>query len=89
MTYPTRTGTRAPPQVAAQDEKARQLTGMNGTVPDRLAITRGDASGLGVLSLKAKHVAGTPTADQYNALVDDIRTLALVLNAMGANLTGL
>lgn len=89
MTYPTRTGTRPPPQTKSQDEKSKLLTGMNGDVPAKLAVTRGDAGALGTVKLLSAKVTSAPTAADHNALVSDIRALAAVLNGMGANLTGL
>lgn len=89
MTYPTRTGMRPLPQANSQDEKAKLLTGMNGTDPDKLAVTRGDVGKLGLIALKSTHVSSAPTAADHNALVDDVRAIAALLTQMGATFTGL
>jgi hypothetical protein len=88
MGYPTQTRARPTPQQRGQQERAEVLTGTRST-PDKKAITREDAGAFGAVKLKAAHVSASPTAADFNALVDDMRALAAVLNTLGARFTGL
>lgn len=86
---PAQAKTRATPQQKGQLERAESLTGFGGAVPEKKAVTREDAGALGAVKLKAAHVTAAPTAADFNALVDDVRALAMLLNKLGANFTGL
>jgi hypothetical protein len=61
-------------------ENLQTLTGERGDGDGR-AITRAD---LGAMTLTAVPVSATPTAAEYNALVDDMRAIASVLARIGA-----
>ena len=87
MSYPT-TSARAPRNASATREKVQALAGERGTPADK-AVTQGAAASLGAIAVKCAHVTGTPSAADFNALVDDVRALAAVLNTMGARFTGL
>lgn len=90
MGYPFRTGTRTTPQQRGQDERSEALTGSrSGAAPEKRAITREESGALGAVRLNSAKVTAPPTADEHNALVDDLRAIAAVLNAMGAKFTGL
>lgn len=85
MPYPTRTGSKQTPKERGIAENLESLAGFqnNGAV-ERKAVTRQDASSMGVQVLRAARITSAPTADQYNALVDDMHALVAVLTAMGA-----
>lgn len=71
----------------AQAERMQDLTGDRNN-PQGRAVTVGMAQALGAVAIKAKRLSAAPTAADYNALVDDIATIAATLNAMGARFTG-
>lgn len=89
MGYPTRTDVKPTPQQRGQLERAESLTGFGGASPDKKAVTREDVAALGAVKLKSAHVSAAPTAAEFNALVDDVRAIAALLNTMGATFTGL
>lgn len=90
MSYPTRRSPRLQPGVAVQAERVSALLGeRNRTGEDQAAVTRDAMASLGNIALKAKAVSAAPTAAEFNALLDDVRALAAVLNANGAKFTGL
>ena len=89
MSYPTRTDVKPTPQQRAQNERAQALTGSGGNQPEKKAVTRADVASLGTIKLLSAHVSAAPTAADHNALVDDVRAIAAVLNAMGAKFSGL
>jgi hypothetical protein len=89
MGFPPRTDSRASPRQRGQQERAEALTGDRAGAENRKAITRDDAARLGAVKLQSALVSAAPTAADHNALVNDIRALAAVLNGMGANFTGL
>lgn len=90
MGYPNRTGTKAAPNIVAQDEYLGALLGDRGKGdPGLAAVKRGDAAGAGLIALQAKTVTAAPTAAEHNALVNDMRAIAGVLARMGGRFTGL
>lgn len=89
MGYPTRAGRKPAPNIAAQGERLQALVGDRGRDEGQKAVTRADAAAMGAIALRSTYVTAAPTADQHNALVDDLRALAGVLNSMGARITGL
>lgn len=89
MGYPANTTARPGPRARGKEERAEALTGDRPGAPGKMAITREDAAKLGAIKLRAAKVTAAPTAADFNALVDDIRTVAAILNGMGANLTWL
>lgn len=89
MGYPIRTGARTTPQQKGQQASAEALTGFGGAAPEKKAITREDAGALGAVRLLSAKVTAAPTAAEHNALVEDLRAIAALLNTMGSNFTGL
>lgn len=90
MGYPTVGRKRASPSLASQEERLGALVGDRGpNAQDRKAVTRDVLAGMGNITLKAVRVTAAPTAAEYNNLLEDVRTVAAVLNAMGAKFTGL
>lgn len=90
MSYPDKRARRAQPNVSNQGERVGALLGERGrSAEDRAAVTRDAMASLGLIALKAKTVTAAPTAADFNALLDDVRALAAVLNANGAKFTGL
>lgn len=89
MGYPTRSDIKPTPQQREQSNRSQSLTGLQGTDSEKKAVTREDAANLGAVRLLSARVSAAPSAADHNALVDDVRALALVLNAMGAKFTGL
>lgn len=87
MSYPTASA-RAQRNTTATTEKVESLTGQRGASAGK-AVTLGDAASLGAIAIRCTHVSAAPTAADFNALVDDVRALAAVLNNMGARFTGL
>ena len=88
MGYPSRNGGRAAPNKASQSERVDTLLGDRGKAsPELRAVIRQDAADAGTIALQSAIVTAAPTAEQHNALVQDIRDLAAVLNRMGANFT--
>lgn len=88
MGYPTRTDSKPTPQQRAQNERTQALTGLQGQDNSKKAVLVSDAAKVGSVSLLSAKVTAAPTAAEHNALVDDVRALALALNAMGAKFTG-
>lgn len=88
MGYPTNKTGRPGPNIAAQGERLQGLLGERGKDGGLKALTRGDAAAFGAVALKAQLVTAAPTADQHNALVEDIRAIAALLNGLGAKFTG-
>ncbi len=87
MTYPTEPRLKVRVKRVNVD-KIEALAGeRRGDTPEQKAVTQGDAASLGTLVLKSAAVSAAPTAAQYNALVDDLRAIAAVLNAVGAKIT--
>lgn len=84
--YPIRTGSKVAPQDVALNDRARELTGEEGKASEKAAVKRSDVSALGNIKLQSNLIAGTPSAADHNALVNDLRTIAAILNAMGANI---
>lgn len=69
-------------------ERLQVLVGERGT-PQATAVRRGDVARIGVIALTAAHAAGaTPTAAEFNALVDDVKTLAAIIERIGAAFSG-
>lgn len=72
---------------SARAERMQDLVGERNN-PQGQAVTIGMAASLGTVAIKAKRLTTTPTAADYNALVDDIAAIAATLKAMGAQFTG-
>ncbi len=90
MPYPKRTPIPRPqPNIAAQAEQVQALTGALGAGAGKEAITREVCASLGPVTINATFVAGVPTRDEHNALVKDMKAIAALLNALGANFSGL
>lgn len=89
MGYPTRNDIKPTPQQREQSNRSQSLTGLQGADSEKKAITREDAANFGAVRLLSARISAAPSAAEHNALVDDVRALALVLNAMGAKFTGL
>lgn len=83
--YPSK-GSRVPGPVNVRAERLDQLAGERGDVR---AVTTDDAAAMGLTALKSALVTAAPTAAQHNALVEDVRMLAAMLNRIGATITGL
>lgn len=81
---------RINPRARALAERAEALAGArNDKATDKQAVTKDDAAQLGSIKLKSERVTAAPTMEQHNALVEDLRQIAVVLNAMGAKFTGI
>lgn len=88
MGYPNKSGGKLPPNIARQEEKIQSLLGERANAkPGLKAVTRDDMAVLGTIIIKSVHITAAPTAADYNALVDDMKAIAAVLNAAGAKLT--
>jgi hypothetical protein len=88
MGYPDQSRNKPNARLQATLERVQAAIGerrQDGTGKE--AVTHDDVAGLGTLVFKSAYVTATPTAAQYNALVDDLRALAAVLNAVGASIT--
>lgn len=88
MGYPTKGTARPGPNIAAQGERLQGLLGERGKGDGPKAITRGNLADFGDVKLKAAVVTAAPTAAEHNALVEDMRAIAAMLNRMGAKITG-
>ncbi len=86
MSYPTAIPRVPGPKERGTDQRLESLAGRN--EPAKRAVTREDASGLGLVRLTSSIVSAAPSAAEHNALVADIHALAAVLNLMGAKFTG-
>jgi hypothetical protein len=92
MGYPDRTDAKPSPQQRGKQERAEALTGSRSSASqERRAITREDTAAQGIVKLLSSRLlpSASVTVDDHNAVVDDIRAIAAVLNAMGAKFTGL
>lgn len=85
MGYPEITRPKPSPRAKGQEERAQALTGFrNDEAPEKLAVTRGDLAKLGNIKLLANRITAAPTMENYNALIEDVRQIASLLNSMGA-----
>lgn len=88
MGYPDSRRNRVSGAARATAERLEALVGeRRNNTPEQQAVTRQESGSLGTLALKSAAVTAAPTAADHNALVDDVRALAAVLNAMGAKIT--
>lgn len=62
-------------------EKVEILTGERGRAEDA-AVRRGNLKLLGQSAMKSEKVATAPTAEQFNALVDDVHSIDQQLSAI-------
>lgn len=90
MGYPNYKPPRLPPNATRQAEKLQGLVDDRGSTgdanrEDQRAVIRQDLTGQGTVELKAVYVSAAPTAAEYNALVDDVRAVAALLNKLGAD----
>ena len=89
MGYPVKATPKATPRARGQEERAEALTGLrNDEAPEKLAVTRGDLAKLGNIKLLSNKVSAAPTLEQHNALIEDVRQIASLLNSMGAKFSG-
>lgn len=73
-------------------ERTEALTGTRNSNPAseaKVAVTKDNAAQMGAIALRSTRVTAAPTMDQHNALVEDLRQIAAVLNAIGAKFSGL
>lgn len=71
-----------------QVESLQAMTGERGTAAMR-AVRRGDVARIGSITLNSAHAAGAaPTAAEHNALVDDVKALAAVLERIAGAFSG-
>lgn len=89
MGYPTKTGPRLQPRDSAQSEKLDALTGALGANAGKEAVTKEQFASLGTTAIRSRYASAAPTQAEYNALVDDVRALASLLNKLGAQFTGM
>jgi len=88
MGYPGSSRQRPSGANRATAERLEALVGeRRNNTPEQRAVIREDAAGLGTIALKSTTVSAAPTAAEHNALVEDVRALAAVLNAVGAKIT--
>lgn len=90
MGYPT--GKRPPrlqPNISKQTEDVQALTGALGAKAGKEAVTSGKFASMGPINIKSRFASAAPTQAEYNALVQDVHSLALLLNQLGANFTGM
>lgn len=71
-------------------EKLQAMTGERGPDDGSLkAVRRGDLARIGAVALGSAHAAGaTPSAAEFNALVDDVKTLAGLIERIGQAFSG-
>lgn len=89
MGYPKSNGARPQPRTSVQGERLDALTGALGAKAGKEAVTREEFLSLGTTAIKCKYATAAPTMAEYNALVDDVRALAALLNKLGAQFTGM
>lgn len=89
MSYPTKPRSRPQPRAGVQGERLDALTGALGAKAGKEAITREQFAALGTTAIQCKYATAAPTMAEYNALVDDVRALASLLNLLGAQFTGM
>jgi hypothetical protein len=90
MGYPKRTPVARPqPNIAAQAEQVQALTGALGASAGKEAITRENVGALGQVKIKSRYASAAPTQAEYNALVDDMKSIASLLNSLGADFSNL
>lgn len=88
MGYPANSRRRVGVAARSTAERVEALLGeRRNNTPEQQAVTRAEPAGQGTLALKSANVTAAPTAAEHNALVEDMRALAGVLNAMGAKIT--
>lgn len=90
MGYPTIPARKKGP-ASARNERVDDLLGERRGAEggSGRAVTVKDAATMGQVQLKSARVSASPTMEQHNALVEDLRTIAAILNRMGATITGL
>lgn len=87
MGYPDRPmpRPRVSPRAKGQEEQAEALTSFrNGEATEKVAVVRGDLAKQGNIKLLANKITADPTMENYNALIEDVRQIAALLNQMGA-----
>lgn len=89
MSYPTKGIAKPAPNISSQQERLQALLGDRGKTGDMKAITRADVAALGTINIKSVLVTAAPTAAQFNDLVTDLKTIAALLNKLGARFDGL
>lgn len=90
MGYPKRVATPRPqPNINAQTEQVQALTGALGAQAGKEAITREMFASFGTIAIKSRNASAAPTQAEYNALVEDVHSIANLLNLLGANFTRL
>jgi hypothetical protein len=69
-------------------EKLQSLIGdrSRGAAGQR-AIVHADLANFGKVTFTAAPVTAAPTAAEFNALVEDLRSIAAILNLVGAKIT--
>lgn len=89
MGYPGKRMPRPQPNISKQTEDVQALTGALGAKAGKEAVTREEFASMGVITINSRLASAAPTQAEYNALVQDVHALALLLNQLGANFTGL
>lgn len=90
MGYPKRTNNGRPqPNISAQTEQVQALTGALGASAGKEAVVRENLSAHGLIAVRSRLAAAAPTQAEFNALVEDVHAIAVLLNQLGAGFTGL
>lgn len=90
MGYPKGNRTPKPqPNISKQTEDVQALTGALGAKAGKEAVTSGKFASMGVITINSRFVSAAPSQAEYNALVQDVHAIALLLNQLGANFTGM
>jgi hypothetical protein len=73
--------------LASNLETLQALAGERGT-PAMKAVRKGDVPRIGAITLTSARVTAAPTMDDHNKVVEDIKTLAALIEKLGAAFSG-